>query len=136
MPALWPLTPALRFIITGCAAAAVHLGVVMGLVGGAGLAPLLANGLGWLVAFGVSFTGHQCWTFAHQGAHWRQALPRFLALSALGFGINEGAYALALHFLPWRYDVLLAGVLVLVAVGTYVLSKLWAFRGRTASAGR
>lgn len=44
--------------------------------------------------------------------------------------MNEASYALALHLSPWRYDVLLALVLVAVAVGTYVLSKLWAFKDR------
>ena len=80
-------------------------------------------------AFGVSFGGHYVWTFAHQQTHWRHALPRFFLLSASGFALNELAYAFALRYSPWRYDVLLALVLVGVAVGTYVLSKLWAFRG-------
>ena len=41
------------------------------------------------------------------------------------------AYALALQWLPWRYDLLLAIVLLAVAAGTYVLGKLWAFRSAT-----
>lgn len=128
MPTLWPLPPALRFVVTGCVAAAVHLSVVVGLVATFGAPPLGANVVGWLTAFVVSFAGHHRWTFAHQGARWHRALPRFFALSAIGFAINEAAYALALRFLPWRYDVLLAGVLLGVAVGTYLLSKWWAFR--------
>lgn len=130
MPVLWPLPPPLRFIAVGCAAAAVHLGAVVLLVSELRLTPLIANVLGWLTAFGVSFVGHHRWTFAHLGARWHRALPRFLTLSALGFAINQGTYALALRSLPWRYDVLLAGVLVLVAVATYVLGKLWAFGGQ------
>lgn len=109
-------------------AAVVHLAVVVVLVRGAGLAPLVANVLGWLAAFGVSFIGHQWWTFADQNARWHQALPRFFLLSAAGFCVNEGTYALALRLLPWRYDLLLLIVLAAVAVGTYVLGKLWAFR--------
>ena len=124
------LSPALRFIVIGCAAAAVHLAVVRLLVGAQLLVPLAANVVGWLVAFGVSFAGHYGWTFAQQRAPLRHALPRFFALSALGFAVNELAYVVALRFIPWRYDVLLAGVLVGVAVGTFVLSKLWAFRSR------
>ena len=124
------LPPALRFIVIGCAAAAVHLAVVRLLVGAQLLAPLTANVVGWLVAFGVSFVGHLRWTFAQQRAPLRHALPRFFALSALGFAVNELAYVVALRFIPWRYDVLLAGVLAGVAVGTFVLSKLWAFRSR------
>lgn len=122
------LPPALRFIAIGCAAAAVHFSVVWLLVEHSGMGPLVANVLGWLVAFGVSFAGHYHWTFAHHAVHWRAALPRFFALSAMGFAVNEAAYALALRFSPWRYDVLLALVLIGVAFATYVLGKLWAFR--------
>ena len=129
MAAMPALPPPLRFIVTGCAAAAVHFAVVKLLVDGTGMRPLVANVLGWLTAFGVSFGGHYVWTFAHQQTHWRHALPRFFLLSASGFALNELAYAFALRYSPWRYDVLLALVLVSVAVGTYVLSKLWAFRG-------
>lgn len=124
------LPSALRFIVIGCGAAAVHFAVVYALVESQWLPPLAANTIGWLVAFVVSFSGHYHWTFAAQNVRWQNALPRFFALSALGFAVNEASYALALHLSPWRYDVLLALVLVAVAVGTYVLSKLWAFKDR------
>ena len=124
------IPPALRFIAIGCSAAAVHFAVVYALVETHWLPPLWANVIGWLVAFGVSFSGHLLWTFAHHAARWHQALPRFFAISAVGFAVNEATYYLALRYLPWRYDILLAIVLVLVAVGTYVVSKLWAFQRR------
>lgn len=134
MKTLTTLPPALRFIVIGCAAAAVHLAVVRWLVGAQWLQPAAANVLGWLVAFIVSFSGHFYWTFAQQGTMLRQALPRFFLLSAAGFAVNELAYVLALRFVPWRYDVLLACVLVGVAVGTFVFSKLWAFKAKPATA--
>ena len=57
-----------RFIAVGCMAAAVHLGVVVLLVGGLGWAPLVANVVGWLVAFGFSLTGHRLLTFRSRRA--------------------------------------------------------------------
>jgi hypothetical protein len=57
-----------------------------------------------------------------------QAARRFFALSFAGFAINELAYATLLRWSPWRYDVLLAIVLVGVAVLTYLLSRRWAFQ--------
>ena len=134
MKTLATLPPALRFVVIGCAAAAVHLAVVRWLVGAQWLQPATANVLGWLVAFVVSFSGHFYWTFAQQGTTLWQALPRFFLLSAAGFAVNELAYVLALRFVPWRYDVLLACVLVGVAVGTFVFSKLWAFKAKPATA--
>jgi putative flippase GtrA len=121
------------FIAVGCTAAAVHFGVVVGLVELAGLAPLLANVAGWLVAFIVSFCGQWLLTFRGSGAPWRQALRRFFLISLGGFTANESAYAVLLHFSALRYDLLLGLVLVAVAVMTYLLSSRWAFRGsRTA----
>lgn len=120
------------FILVGTAAAAVHWGVVVMLVTHAGWRPLLANVLGWLIAFVVSFSGHYRWTFRDHGVPlWRSAL-RFFSVSASGFAINEATYALLLHWSGLRYDLVLAVVLVAVAGGTYLLSRHWAFNGKPA----
>ncbi len=122
------------FIAVGCTAAAVHWATVVGLVRGTGLAPLLANPLGWLVAFGVSWAGHQRLSFAAMRAPWQQTLPRFFALSAAGFAVNEAAYAVLLRLGGWRFDLALGAVLVGVAFATWLLSRHWAFRGTAAPA--
>lgn len=115
------------FVLVGTGAAAVHWGVVVMLVTHAGWRPLLANVLGWLIAFVVSFSGHYRWTFRDHGVPlWRSAM-RFFAVSASGFAINEAAYALLLHWSGLRYDLVLALVLIAVAGGTYLLSRHWAF---------
>lgn len=121
-----------RFVVVGCAAAAVHWSVVRAVVDGWAVAPLLANVLGWVVAFGVSFAGHHRWTFGDApGRDARRSLPRFLLVSLAGFAVNEATYAALLGGLGgWRYDVVLAIVLVAVAGLTFVASRLWAFRGR------
>ena len=129
------MTPAQRrlawFIATGCAAAAVHFGVVVALVGRFGVPPLLANVAGWGVAVGVSFVGHLRLSFADQQAPAARSARRFLLVSALGFGINEAAYAVLLGS-GAGYRVALAAVLVGVAAITYLLSRHWAFLGTPA----
>jgi putative flippase GtrA len=92
------------------------------------LPPLAANVGGWLVAFCVSFAGQFGFTFRDQGAPLAQAARRFFLLSLGGFMLNEAAYAVLLRWSPWRYDLLLALVLVGVAIVTYLLSRRWAFR--------
>jgi putative flippase GtrA len=87
----------------------------------------MANGVGWLVAFGVSFTGHHRWTFRHQAAPLARAAPKFFLVSAGGFLLNQLAYAAALRWSGVRYDIALAAVLVLVAGLTYLISRFWAF---------
>ena len=116
------------FVIVGCAAAATHWGVAVSCVSLAGLAPLVANIAGWLVAFCVSFTGHYQLTFRHQQAPLERAVVRFFLVSALGFAVNEAAYATLLRLTTVRYDVLLALVLIGIAGMTFILGRYWAFR--------
>lgn len=118
------------FVAVGCAAAAVHWGVVVWLVGQRAWQPLLANVLGWLVAFGVSFAGHHLLTFRGHGAAPAAAALRLFMVSAGGFAVNEAAYALLLGWTRQRYDILLAIVLLAVAVGTYLLGRHWVFLRR------
>lgn len=88
----------------------------------------MANVVGWLVAYGVSFTGHYRLTFRHQQAPALRAAWRFFMVSALGFAINEASYALLLHWTTLRYDLLLALILIGMALITFVLGRYWAFR--------
>jgi putative flippase GtrA len=115
------------FVAVGAVAAAVHWGVVVWLVSQREWRPLLANVLGWLVAFTVSFAGHHLLTFRGHGATLRSAVGRFFLVSAGGFAINEATYAVLLGWLGQRYALALALVLVAVAVLTYFLSRHWAF---------
>jgi putative flippase GtrA len=117
------------FVVVGCLAATVHFGVVVGLVHQFGLRPLAANVAGWLVAFGVSFSGHSRLTFRALGAPLLRSAWRFFTVSALGFAANELTYAVLLHWTGLHYALTLAIVLVAVAVSTYLLSRHWAFLG-------
>src|SRR3546814_18078273 len=67
------------FTAVGCAASATHWLVVVAIVNLASLAPLVANIAGWIVAFGVSFSGHYHLTFRrHEAPAWRAARRFFL----------------------------------------------------------
>ena len=116
------------FVAVGCCAAATHWLIAVLAVATLGLEPLVANVLGWLVAFGVSFAGHYQLTFRRQRGPWAKAAWRFFIVSALGFGVNELAYAFLLSATTLRYDVLLALILIAVAVVTFILGRFWAFR--------
>lgn len=116
------------FVAVGCAAAATHWLVVVGFVSQTGLSPLIANIVGWLVAFFVSFSGHYLLTFKHQAAPIAQAVRRFFAVSAAGFTVNELSYAWLLSYTPISYELLLALILVVIAGATFVLGRYWAFR--------
>jgi putative flippase GtrA len=121
---------AIRFIVVGTTAAAVHWLVVVALVEATPTGPLVANIGGWLAAVGVSFAGHHRLTFAGHGATISASALRFTLLSASGFAINETAYAVMLRLAPTHYAIGLGAVLVGVAFVTFRLSRSWAFAAR------
>jgi len=116
-----------HFVAVGTLAAGVHWCVVVALVETLALAPLAANVGGWLVAFGVSFTGHHRLTFRDHAAPVARSALRFFAVSAAGFAVNEAMFAWLLGHSGLPYALLLALVLVAVAAATYLLSRHWAF---------
>lgn len=121
------------FLLVGCGAAAIHWTVVVGLVSHGAWQPLTANVVGWLTAFLFSFAGHHRLTFRDRRVLLRTAAPRFFAISAGGFALNESAYALLLGFgLASSYQWVLLAVLIGVAGVTYLLSRHWAFLGNPA----
>ncbi len=116
------------FIAVGTAAAFTHLSVVAATVELMALRPLAANAVGFGVAFFVSFTGHSRWTFPIGRERFAAARMRFLAVALTGFAVNQTAYAQALQLTGQDYYLpVLAAVILGVAVGTFLLSKLWAF---------
>ena len=121
-----------RFGMVGLTAAAVHYWVVIALVELLHIAPLQANVGGFVAAFWVSYFGHRHWTFSDAvasdigGTH--SSFLRFLLVALLGFGMNQLLFYLLLRYAGWPYYLALAVVVFTVAVMTYVLSRLWAFR--------
>lgn len=120
------------FVAVGCVAAAVHWLTVVVLVESVVWHPLVANVGGWLLAVGVSFAGHHRLSFRGHGAPVGRSMRRFFLVSATGFAVNETAYALALNWSGLGYELLLAGVLVVVAFMTWLLSRHWVFRHKSA----
>ncbi|MDR0225895.1 MAG: GtrA family protein [Burkholderiaceae bacterium] len=127
MALLRRLPQGLQFVAVGGCAAATHLAVVGLLVAWLGMEPLAANVLAFLVAFVVSYNGHALLTFASAQARGWGVVARYFAVACAAFVANELLYWMALQWLGWHYFWSLALVLVLVAVGTFVFAKFWAF---------
>lgn len=121
------------FTAVGCAAVATHWSIAVACVQALSAPPLLANLVGWLIAFAVSFSGHYRLTFRHSKTPWPLAARRFFFISAVGFALNESAYAWLLRVTAVRYDVLLALILVALAAATFIMSRFWAFRHKPAA---
>lgn len=115
-----------RFGVVGIAAMAVHW-IVVAVIVPLGIVPLIANIIGFAVAFNVSYIGHRNWTFASEAGH-ATTLTRFLGVSITSFMLNEAMYSLLLRYTALDYRIALFIVLVAVAALTFVLSRYWAFR--------
>ncbi len=117
-----------RFGLVGVAAAATHLLVAVACVRLFAIDPQLANVVGFLFAFGVSFLGQWRWTFGAHAAPLARALPSYFFVALGGFAVNALAYRWLLTHTPLRYDAALALVVLGVAALTFILSRFWAFR--------
>ncbi|MDF0605101.1 GtrA family protein [Neisseriaceae bacterium TC5R-5] len=115
------------FGLVGISAMLLHFIIAAGLLIPWGVDPLLANALGFLIAFQLSYWGHRHKTFRAKHIPHRQALPRFFGIACLSFAVNEGMYYLLLEQTSLDSRLALLLVLLSVAILTFVLSKLWAF---------
>jgi len=114
------------FVVVGGTAALTHLAVFA--LAQTWLWPELANAVGFVVAFGVSFAGHRRLSFQDAGTTVQQSLVRFAVTALAGFAANELVFTLLLRGLQWPSLGALLVALVFAAGQTFVLSRFWAFR--------
>jgi putative flippase GtrA len=119
-----------RFAAVGLSAAAIHYVSVVILVETLAAPPLLANIAGFLISFWMSYFGHRFWTFGDRASINNNSFLRFLATASLGFAMNELLFYLMLTHTSIPYTIALAIAVVTVAISTYSLSRLWAFRSQ------
>ena len=115
------------FGVVGVTAMLVHLGSVALVLVPLGLTPLLANIIGFLLAFQVSHAGHRRFTFQDNDLPVSQSRGRFFLVALMSFAVNEVMYWGLLRYTQLDYRMALAIVLIAVAALTFVLARYWAF---------
>lgn len=97
----------------------------------AGVQAIAAMTISYSLGMAISFAGNRKWTFDHQGKT-APALLRFLGVNAVGYSLNFAI--LTLFVVIWRLPQIPVQLfaLGLVAVATFLLMRLWAFRGTSA----
>jgi putative flippase GtrA len=123
---------ALRFTVVGAAATAVHAVAGVALLH-AGLAPLTATTLAFLVAFQASLHGHRRWSFRGRAAPRARSASRFAIVALAGLGANALLLGVLTRYAP--PDVALPVACAIVAGATFVLSRAWAFAAPRSSGG-
>jgi putative flippase GtrA len=114
------------FLAVGGSAALTHM-VVFALTHDQ-MWPELANALGFVVAFFVSFVGHRFLSFQDAGTSVATSFVRFGVTALAGFASNELVFIALLRSLNWPALVALFVALVFAAGQTFLLSRFWAFR--------
>jgi len=114
------------FLAVGSAAALTHMGVFA--IAQRYLWPEVANALGFVIAFFVSFAGHRLLSFNDASTSMGTSLQRFAVTALAGFASNELVFVLLLRWLRLPSLLALFLALVFAAGQTFVLSRFWAFR--------
>lgn len=114
------------FLAVGGAAALTHMSVFA--LAQNHLWPEVANALGFVIAFFVSFAGHRLLSFKDAGTTVATSFKRFVVTALAGFASNEVVFVLLLRGLGLPALVALFLALVFAAGQTFVLSRFWAFR--------
>ena len=120
-----------RFGGVGALATAVHVSVYIACL--TIMPPQVANTLGFLASVAVSYLGHTWFSFAEASqtvGRDRALTVRFLAVVAIGYGLNAGWVMLVTQGIGWPSAwaaVFIAGITPLI---TFVLLKFWVYRSR------
>jgi putative flippase GtrA len=118
------------FGFVGISATFTHLIIAYALIEGTSANAYVANGIGALCAFWVSFLGNTRMTFLYRGSI-RSALLRYTMLTLVSFTITTAILYITRSFnLPIHLYVLAS--LAAIPPITFTLSKYWVFRsGKT-----
>jgi putative flippase GtrA len=90
--------------------------------------PEVANAVGFVIAFFVSFAGHRLLSFKDTNTSLATSLRRFVVTALAGFASNEVVFIALLRGLGWPSLLALFVALLFAAGQTFVLSRFWAFR--------
>ncbi len=117
----------LRFLVTGGGAACLFFLLSFGFVH-AGLPPFVGTLLAYALAFAVSYTTQQAWTFRGERRH-SEALPRYLA-AQIGCALASALLARLLVRAAGLPPLPMAAITTLASGAmSYGLSRYWVFAG-------
>jgi len=91
-----------------------------------GMAPPLATALGFSTGAVVNYFLNARFTFRSTRPH-RKALPRFLAVAAVGMALNSGIVALGVDVFRLYYMIPQVFATGTVVLGTFLVNRAWTF---------
>jgi putative flippase GtrA len=120
-----------RFAAVGLASNAALYLVYLALASGP-LGAKSAMTVAYVVGLLATFAVNRRWTFGASGAR-GPALARYLAVYALGYGLNWIGLHLIVDRGGWPHAGVQAGLIGIVAVVSFLLQRTWVFRSRASA---
>lgn len=124
----------LCYVVGGCLAAGIHIGIVASLVELLAFDKEDANSIGFMVGVVVNYLFQAFVTFsAELQSHWQQ-FPLFLGFAVIGLGINRFVFSHGIHDFHLQYLIATALAIGVVFMFNFTCNRLITFRrvgGRT-----
>jgi putative flippase GtrA len=120
------LTQILRFAAVGLSSNGLLYLAYLGLTA-IGVSPRSAMTLAYGAGVLQTFAFNRRWTFRHRGAG-RPALIRYAATYILGYFINLVGLIVLVGRLGFPHQIVQAGMIISLAVLTFLLQRYWVFR--------
>ena len=127
MPSGERLARIARYGVAGACSTLTHLGVLLLLVEAVRAWPVAASTAGFVASIVVSYTLQRYWVFRSVQSH-LTAGAKFLAVTAVAFGVNTGTLMLGTEVLALPYQPVQLVALVLIPIVNYALNAAWTFR--------
>lgn len=120
----------LRKIITfgfvGVAASVLHFVVAVVAMRVLGAPILLANLLGFILAFSLSYVGHYKWTFRSSANH-KVSVPKFAVTAVMGYVINNIVLIILISATGLELSLFILIAIGVSAAVVYLISNRWVF---------
>jgi putative flippase GtrA len=115
-----------RYCVVGGIGTALHFGITIALVEGAGSPPTAASVVGFAAAFVSSYLLNRFWVFGPSARPW-VSFVRYSIVCLSGLFLNTAIMTVTVDWLRWYYLWGLALVVAVVPVTNFALNRLWAF---------
>lgn len=120
------ITKFIKFGVVGASGMVVHGGVLYLLKELAGINPFVANTIGFITAATTNYFLNRIWTFRSKEKQVGVEYLKFILVSVVGLGVNNGTMWLLGKLLPTWFDDWHFYLIWVVAVG---VTTLWNFFG-------
>lgn len=126
MTSLPTLPRFVRYAGAGAIGTAAHYAVLLALVQWLSVGVVIGSTVGAIVGAGINYALNHRFTFASRQAHHR-ALPRFVAVAAVGILLNAVVLAAMLALVGPHYLVAQVVATLAVLVAGYFANRAWTF---------